>query len=942
MRRIFLFTFLLFIFQNLSAQATLNPAVITSALAKRGITEEEARAKLKEKGIEIDNIKVEDYPRVAPRIEEAIAELEREKKAKQLLQENLEDSNVVSDTLVLAEDGKKKRTTDNPKDQNRDVRRDAQKIRKAKITENQDSIKKVLAEKSALKPDPKKDSIDKRQSEIYGHQAFKNENIGVFKTNNDFKATDAYVLNTGDKLTITISNSRAFYNKTFEVNKEGFLELEKDNLQRVNVRSMTLGRAKKVLDDIFSRYYPHTPADFNISVSATRMVAVNIVGEVIEPGTYTLSAGNSAFNALIAAKGLSDIGSVRKIKLIRSTGEKKILDVYEFLLDPSVSRDFSLSEGDYIFVPTIDKVVTIKGAITRPMKYELIGGENLMKLVTYAGGFADSAYQANVQVKRFVDDREKIIDVNYKDLKNRGGDFELLKGDVVIVKNIPVQYENFATIVGAIELKGQYEITEGMRVSDLLKKAIVRKEARTDVAYLTRTNADMTKQLKTINVDEVLKNPSSPDNFLLQSKDTLSIFTKERFSRKDSIFVSGAVRVEMRYPYDAGRTVRVSDAINLAGGALPSATNFAYIIRRDTFNAKLFEYVSIDLKTAIDNPNAKENVKLMPNDSIYVLSREDFVEQGYIRVTGSVRKPGEYKYAKSLTLYNALLMANGLKLEAATNRVEVFRVILDSINPVRTVVASIQIDKSMNIIDLKNKEFELQPYDQIVVRSIPDFGFQKIVNLTGEVKYPGQYALIDKNEKLTSIIQRAGGMTAEAFADGATLFRVQDDIGYVIVQLPDALKNPSSYFNVIMKEGDVIDIPKSKDIVTIQGATRAPELYPERILSYGKINIAYEGDHNAWYYVDKYAAGVSSEGRKRLISVVHPNGEVKRTKDFFFFKIYPKVQKGSVIRVGYAEKKVEDKRKSDRKEIDWGKVLSDSIAQATALLTFIILIQRLQ
>lgn len=942
MRRIFLFTFLLFLLQNLSAQATLNPAVITSALAKKGITEEEARAKLKEKGIEIDNIKVEDYPRIAPRIEEAIAELEREKKAKLLLQESIEDSNEVSDTLTPTNEGKKKRTTDNPKDQSKDVSKDNKKIRKAKITENQDSIKKATAEKLALKSDAKKDSIDKKQSEIYGHQAFKNENIGVFKTNNDFKATDAYVLNTGDKLTITISNSRAFYNKTFEVNKEGFLELEKDNLQRVNVRSMTLGRAKKVLDDIFSRYYPHTPADFNISVSATRMVAVNIVGEVIEPGTYTLSAGNSAFNALIAAKGLSDIGSVRKIKLIRSTGEKKILDVYEFLLDPSVSRDFSLSEGDYIFVPTIDKVVTIKGAITRPMKYELIGGENLMKLVAYAGGFADSAFQSNVQVKRFVDDREKIIDVNYKDLKSRGGDFELLKGDVIIVKNIPVQYENFATIVGAVELKGQYEITEGMRVSDLLKKAIVRKEARTDVAYLTRTNADMTKQLKTINVDEILKNPSSPDNFLLQSKDTLSIFTKERFARKDSIFVSGAVRVEIRYPYDAGRTVRVSDAINLAGGALPSATNIAYIIRRDTFNAKLFEYVSIDLKTAIDNPNAKENIKLMPNDSIYVLSKEDFVEEGYIRVTGSVRKPGEYRYAKSLTLYDALLMANGLKLEAATNRVEVFRVILDSINPVRTVVASIQIDKSMNIIDLKNRDFELQPYDQIVVRSIPDFGFQKIVNLTGEVKYPGQYALIDKNEKLTSIIQRAGGMTAEAFADGATLFRVQDDIGYVIVQLEDALKNPTSYFNVIMKEGDVIDIPKSKDIVTIQGATRAPELYPERVLSYGKINIAYEGDHNAWYYVDKYAAGVSSEGRKRLISVVHPNGEVKRTKDYFFFKIYPKVQKGSTIRVGYAEKKVESKRKSERKEIDWGKVLSDTVTQATALLTFIILIQKLQ
>ena len=143
-----------------------------------------------------------------------------------------------------------------------------------------------------------------------------------------------------------------------------------------------------------------------------------------------------------------------------------------------------------------------------------------------------------------------------------------------------------------------------------------------------------------------------------------------------------------------------------------------------------------------------------------------------------------------------------------------------------------------------------------------------------------------------------------------------------------------------MKEGDLIDIPKNKDIVTIRGATKMVDLYPEKILAAGKINVAFEGNNSAWYYVDKYAAGVGKEGRKRLISVEHPNGRIQRTKDFLLFKIYPKVQKGSIISVGYAEKKKEVK-KGERKEVDWGKVLADSIAQATALLSFILLIQRL-
>jgi protein involved in polysaccharide export with SLBB domain len=941
MSRFTLFFVVLFLTTTVHLQAqaqNINPAIILGELTKRGITEQEARDKLKSKGIDIDKIPMEQFPKMQRQIEDAIAELQKEKQEKLLKQEALanESDSIDTDTLDTIDENPKKRNKEDTGKKDKDVTRK---------NANQSSRKKTEGFRPETKSDTSivenvddvfVDSVGKKKAIIYG-QKFSDD--FPYMIERDYKAPDSYVLNTNDRITITVSNTRIYDTKSVVIDKEGYINIT--GMPRTNLRGMTLGKAKKSLFSMFTRFYPIGQEDMTVVVSAVRTVTINIVGEVEVPGTYTISGGNSAFNALSAAKGLTSIGSVRNIQLVRvGTGEKKRMDIYKFLLDPSVSTEFYLSEGDFINVGVIDKVVKIEGAVMRPYKYELIEGENLIKLVEYAGGLTENAYQSSVQVKRFVNDAEKIIDVNYRDLKNKGSDFTLLKGDHVIIRDIPEKFRNFAVASGAVQLDGNYEITEGMRVSDLLKRAQLKKEAKTDVAFVKRTNADNTFQLKFINLDNILKNDKDKDNLVLQSKDSLMVYDLDQFSRKDSLFVSGAVRNEVRFAYDAGQTIRVSDALSIAGGAEPTATNFAYIIRRDTFNNKLFDYIKIDVKEAIQNPYSKENIRLMPNDSIYLMSKEAFIDQGYIRVSGAVRRPGEYKYAKSLTLFDALVMANGLKLEAATNRVDIFRIVIDSVQPVSNIVATIEIDRSMNILDARKKDFQLEPYDQIVVRSIPEFSFQKMVNITGEVKYPGQYALIDKNEKLTSIIQRAGGLTSEAFDAGTTLYRSQDNIGYVIVQLKEAMKTPFSNFNVIMKEGDIIDIPKTKDIVTLQGATNASDLYPDKILSFGKINIAFEGEKSAWYYVDKYGAGVSKDGRKALISVIHPNGEIQRTKDYLFFKVYPKVQKGSVVTVGYVEKKLE--KKVNRKEIDWSKVLSDSIAQATALLSFILLINNIR
>ncbi len=968
---LFLIFTLIFSLKIVAQNASQNPAIVNTALAelkKRGLDEQEVRKRLLERGIDIDNIPVTDLPRVQKQIEDIVSEMERERDQAELRKKNqtnptdttgIEEETEKDDRVQKKKTTKKKRVI--PDEVSDDMETDSTDINANTIVEttNEKTEKQLKDIKNGtktpkkgdkkLKRDPSKnqsveeilaekeertdrDSLPK--GKIYGQDVFRNGKLNLIK-DKDFKASDSYVLNTSDKIIVSISGI-SLYNATLEVKKDG--AIEPDRMPKIFVRGLTLGRAKKVIETSFMRFYQFRKEDFDVSVNAARIVTVNIVGEVFRPGSYTISGGNTAFNALISAGGPTNIGSPRSIQLIRASGEKKRLDVYEFLLDPSVARDFSLFENDYISVPVADRVISVQGAVRRPARYELINGENLIKLVSFAGGLSENAVQTTLQVKRFVDDREKIFDVNYRNLKENGSDFTLINGDIVIVKTIPKAYENYANIIGAVNLPGDYQITEGMRVADVLKKAELRPEA-TNFAYLQRVNPNQTMALKFITVDEILQNPASETNYLLQAKDRILVYRQAQFTQKDSLFVSGAVRSELRFPFDPAKTIRISDLVNLAGGLRPDATEFAYVTRRDPKNFKFIEYKRVELKQALERPNSADNITLQPNDELKVQSRTLFVDEASVKVSGAIRQPGEYPWDKTLTLRDILTLAGGLKIEAASNRVDVFRIQLNGNEEVRTVVATIEVDKNLNTPDDASANFALQPYDNIVVRSIPEFNFQKMVTITGEVKYPGPYALTDKNEKLIQVIQRAGGTTAEAFPAGATVYRQQDNIGYIVIRLEEAVKNANSNYNIILKDGDLIEIPKTKDIVTIRGATQSSDLYPEKILAGGKINVAFDGNHSVLYYVDKYAAGVGKDGRKRLISVEHPNGQIERTKDYFFYKSYPTVQKGSIITVGYVEKKKDLDRK-ERKEIDWSKVLADSVAQATALLTLIILVQR--
>lgn len=899
-------------------------------LEKRGITEAEMRAKLQEKGIDIDRVDPSnpaELQRVQKAVEEALKELEAEKKAaggnnSNATPEAVSSSNQNDNSGINKNSASSNSTT-------QDVNETTENIKES--VEEGASVKEALSEE--LNETIKQNAPT---AAIYGQQLFRNQSLKLFRTTSDAKPPESYILGVGDEVSVSIFGiSQADF--TFEIPESGFIKPA--GMPRILLKGISYGQAKKLLRNRFGAAYVFQPEQFAVTITTARTITVNIFGEVTNFGSFNISALNTAFNALVAAGGPSDIGSVRNIQVI-SNGESKRLDVYQFMTDPSVQFDFFLGNNDIINVPVAQKVVKIEGAVRRPFKYELIDGENLNDLIKYAGGLTDNAYKSNIQIIRFEDDQEVIIDVDLNNLNRSNQDFELLAGDIISIKSIARPFENFVTLEGAVEIDGKFQLENGMRITDLIEKGTLREEARTDVAFLTRVEADQTSRLIRLDLSNLITNPNSLENFTLQPKDKLTIYSQSRFVDTPNISIDGAVRQPIsQYSIVPGQAIRVEEAITLAGGLTGEATDFAYLIRRDSLNPTLQKYIRINLSEALRNPNSPANILLEPYDKLNIPSIQTYTDQYTINVSGAVRQPGEFQYSPTLTLRDLLTLAGGLKLEASTTRIDIFRILIKEDQPTQSVVATVSVDENLQLVG--TGALQLQPFDYIVVREVPDFELQQNITIEGEIRYPGIYTLVGDNEKLSSVLERAGGLTGEAFPAGATLFRAEDNIGFVVTQLDEVMKNPRSKFNYVLKEGDIISIPKNKDLVTINlNNTEAAELYPDRLLGSGKVNIAYEEGKSAKWYINKYAAGIAENGSNNRISVEHPNGRIEDTKNYLLFKDYPAVQAGSIINVGAKPVKPEEEKK-EREPIDWEKIVSNSIAQVSALLTLIVLSQRL-
>ena len=704
---------------------------------------------------------------------------------------------------------------------------------KAKSTSETNKAKSAAIETAETNASPA--VVDSDISGVFGHSFFKNNNIKFYNKANQLKAPDNYVLGIGDELNISIWGYSDF-NGVFTIDENGAIDPRL--VGRIYLNGLTFKDAKALVTSKFKTVYDLNNSQIDVTLSYSKIITINVIGEVNNPGSYTVPSINTAFNILGTVGGIRQIGSVRQIYLKRGGKTIKTLDVYKYLLSPDSKEDFFLENNDYILVPSSVRVVKIDGQVKRPLAYELIEQENLKALIEFSGGFDVGSYKKRIQVKRFLKNQETLIDVDYDSLITAKKDFELLAGDEVFVRKVPVGFSNFVELSGAVKLPGMYELKKGDRITDVLGRAEgILSDVFENRAYVIRFKSDLSKQYIPFNVKEIIANQNSVNNIALQNLDQIKIFSKSYF--KD--------------------------------------------------------------------------------------------ELGFT-VSGAVRSPGEFNYGDGLMLKDALYLAGGLRKDAAFNRIEVSRAVdfvgnSGTMIPVRTIIKTIEVDADLKL-DKNSEVFVIQPYDQIIVRTEPKFELQKNVTISGEVMYPGLYTLLNKNEKVYDVLKRTGGLNAYAFPEGATIKRVEFNEGYLFFKLQDVLSDSNSKYNYILKEGDVITIPKIEQLIALAGAIKYPN-----IQNIGRINAPFSKRKSARYYIKTYGLGFDKKtADKNNVYVIESGGSVRKTKHFLFFKHYPKVTIGSKVFVPVKEIK-EKKKKKNEEPVNWNKVIENATVKLTGLAT---------
>lgn len=588
----------------------------------------------------------------------------------------------------------------------------------------------------------------------------------------------------------------------------------------------------------------------SVSLSQIRSIKVNIVGEVVAPGTYTLPSFATLFNALYAAGGVNEIGTLRGIKVYRGSREVASLDVYDYLLHGKYQTNIRLEENDMIIVGPYDRLVVARGKLKRNRIFELKEGETLQDVLSMAGGFTGDAYTKDVRVKRKAGSRYQIATVT----ADRFASFAMHDGDSLQVDSIIPFYENRLTVKGAVWRPGEYEFGPSLHtVGQLVRQAAgLKGDEFAGRAQITRLNPDFTTTLLAVDVRGIL-NGITPD-MELKPEDELYIPSLFDLREPYTIKVSGAVNFkDTVLPYR--RNLTVEDAIVMAGGLQESAAT-----------------VQVEVARRIKDPLSTES-------------------------------------SNRIAEVHTFTLTDGLALPVATNQGQAPKV-REAKTRGKDVAARNQVlaDGSAENPTI----FTLEPFDEVYVRFSPGYQKQQVVKIEGEITFAGSYVLAEKNARLSDMIVKAGGVTPDAYVKGASLKRQltddemrrletllelsankqsKDSVALSLADIKDysvginleaALSNPGSADDVVLRDGDVLYIPQLQSTVKISGAVTYPN------------SVTYTKGMSVRDCLDQ-AGGYNDTSRKYPL-VIYMNGKVATTRRVgIFFKRYPKVEPGCEI-----------------------------------------------
>lgn len=636
--------------------------------------------------------------------------------------------------------------------------------------------------------------------EVFGRNVFRSRTL-TFEPNESQATPEDYRLGPGDEIIIDIwgENERSLRQ---EITPEGNIMIEQ--VGPVYLSGLTIREADGKLRGIFGQIYAGVSGDnptseIRVTLGRLRTIQINVMGEVATPGTYRLSSFSTVFHALYRAGGVSPIGGLRDIRVMRGGREVACIDLYSYLLEGRRDADIRLEEGDAVVVGPYGLLVEISGNVKRPMWYELKRGETLEHLIEYAGGFTGDAYRDELRIVRETGREYQLYNIR----EGNFGSWTMEDGDAVTVGSVLDRFANRVEVRGKVFREGMYELGDEMHtVRSLVERAGgLKEDAFTARAQLFREREDLTPELVAIDLGDILRGRSS-------------------------------------------------------------------------------------------------DVELRRNDVLFIPGIHELQDRGPLTISGEVARPGVYPWAERTTIEDLVVQAGGLRDGASTVKVEVSRRLKDPKSLTATGEMSRIFTFSLKdglVVD-GDAGFELEPYDIVDVRRSPGYMEQRRVSVEGEAFFPGGYTLVKKNERLSDLVRRAGGVTDDAYVRGARLVRLLNDderalrettmrdmvqsnrtetdslpAGHMIIKdrysvgidLEKAITSPGSDHDVVLREGDVLTIPEMPSTVSVLGTV----LYSN--------TVAFKEGGNLKYYIDQ-AGGYGHRARKSRVYVVYMNGTVAR------------------------------------------------------------------
>lgn len=607
------------------------------------------------------------------------------------------------------------------------------------------------------------------KSKIFGHDIFRSKNL-TFEPNMNIATPASYVLGAGDELILDVYGESQLSSKS-KIAPDGTITVPK--IGPVTVSGLTVTQAQNLVRSKMGGYYQGS--SIKVSVGQTRTIVVNVLGEVATPGTYTLSAFSTVFNALYLAGGITDIGTLRNIRVSRNGRVISTVDVYDYIVNGKLAGNIMLQDNDVVNVGPYENLVEITGKIKRPMFYELKKDESLQSLLTMAGGFTGDAYKQKVRVERKSSEGLTVHNVDEWDFNN----FHNEDGDVVFVSPVIERYKNVARISGAVFRPGSYKLGDNVNtVKGLIEQAGgLLEQAMTNRALLHRMKSDRTLEAITIDIDGIMsgKTPDMP----LQNEDVLIIASTERLNSSKFLRIEGAVQSPGQYAYSENETIE--DLITEAGGLLEFASvENVEVARRITSSkdnpdgnqmAKVFTF-NLNSDLSIEGGS---NFKLEPYDYVTIHRSPDYQEQRRITVAGEVRYAGAYVLAsKEDRLSDAVKRAGGLTTKAYLEGAQLIRrytqkekelhaQMLDMANTesdslnARKQMAKTSYSIGIDMAKALNNPGGIEDVVLLEGDSIYIPKFNNVVKVSGEVFYPNTVTFT-KGKSAKYYINQAGGV----------------------------------------------------------------------------------------------------------------------------------------------------------------------------------------